>query len=54
MIVHCREVDPSLAGDQAKRGFGEAFFREQLFRCIKNALNCFRLRHAPSERQTTV
>src|SRR5690606_14458430 len=49
VVVHRSQIDPSLAGDQAKRSLGEALFRKELFRCIKNPLHCFRLRHAPSD-----
>ncbi|SST12163.1 Uncharacterised protein [Klebsiella pneumoniae] len=45
VIIHRRQVDPGLAGDQTQRGFGEAFFREQLFRRIENAFDGFRLGH---------
>ncbi|MCW1937741.1 hypothetical protein OMD46_17985 [Pseudomonas sp. MDMC_285] len=45
VIIDGSQVDPSLAGDQPQRSFGEAFFREQLFRSIENAFNGFRLSH---------
>ncbi|MNS94175.1 hypothetical protein D3C72_1283860 [compost metagenome] len=48
VIVHRRQVDTRLAGDQTQRGFGETFFREQLLGGIKNAFNGFRLGHGYS------
>src|SRR5690606_15191103 len=48
VIVHRRQVYACLAGDQAKRSLSEAFFSEQLLRCVQNALDCLGLRHAPS------
>lgn len=48
VIVHRRQIDTGLAGDQTQRGFSETFFREQLLGSIENAFNGFRLGHGYS------
>ncbi|MNE95795.1 hypothetical protein D3C80_1939310 [compost metagenome] len=47
VIVHRRQVDPGLAGNQPQRRFGKALLGKQLLRSIENPLDGFRLDHDP-------